>query len=165
MTESYKDFPRPAVTCDVVAVTDEAEPRVLLILRGHDPGKGLWALPGGFVDVGDVFVDQGEDIDVAAYRELEEETGLTRSQIEAAGAKLVQVGAVGTPYRDARQRIITVVWAVRLPVELVDAVQAGDDADDARWFPVDDFDRSNLAFDHASLLEKGLARLSQERNV
>ena len=158
---SYKDFPRPAVTCDVVVVTDEPDPRVLLILRGHEPGKGLWALPGGFVDVGDVFSDQGEDIDVAAYRELEEETGLSRALLAEHGVQLVQVGAVGTPYRDARQRIITIVWAARIPVSLVNRAVAGDDADDARWAPITGLDRDKLAFDHGRLLELGVARLSQ----
>ncbi len=152
-------WPRPAVTCDVVLLTDEPDPRVLLIRRGRDPFAGRWALPGGFVDVGDGVVDQGEDLDEAAYRELAEETGLTRAMLEARGVALRQVGAVGTPYRDPRQRTITVLWAARIPPDLADRAVAGDDAEAVRWVPLSAVDPDALAFDHAELLARAVQTL------
>src|SRR5579863_7145352 len=76
------DFPRPSVTVDIAAFSViDAELRVLLIRRGEHPFKGSWALPGGFVRVGDGHRDQGEDLDAAAARELEEETALTVADV------------------------------------------------------------------------------------
>ena len=48
MIYEYK-YPRPAVTADCVVITQEAEPRVLLVKRGFEPFKGCWAFPGGFM--------------------------------------------------------------------------------------------------------------------
>src|SRR5262245_14611944 len=71
-------FSRPSVTVDLVILTvQDKDPKVLLVQRGEHPFKGRWALPGGFVRVNDDRKDQGEDLDAAALRELEEETGLS----------------------------------------------------------------------------------------
>src|SRR5205085_7044761 len=77
------DYPRPAVTVDVVIVTRDKPRRVLLIRRKHEPFAGLWALPGGFVDM-----DEG--LEAAARRELQEETGVRAARLE-------QLGAFGEP--------------------------------------------------------------------
>ena len=82
------EYPRPAVTVDVVIVTRKKKRRVLLIRRKHDPFEGMWAIPGGFVDM-------DEPIDDAARRELFEETGVRMK-------KLVQLHTFGDPYRDPR---------------------------------------------------------------
>ena len=50
MIYEYK-YPRPAVTADCVVITQEAEPRVLLVKRGNEPYKGSWAFPGGFMNM------------------------------------------------------------------------------------------------------------------
>ena len=63
------EYPRPALTTDIVVVTREKRPRVLLIRRKKDPFAGRWAIPGGFVD-------ENESLDEAARRELREETGV-----------------------------------------------------------------------------------------
>ena len=52
------DYARPAVTADVVLITREAQPRVLLIQRAHEPFAGAWALPGGFVNADEPIVDR-----------------------------------------------------------------------------------------------------------
>src|SRR5690348_5915796 len=76
--ERYRpgDFPRPAVTVDLVVLTViDADLKLLLVEREEHPFKGEWALPGGFVRVGEG-KERGEDLDAAAARELAEETGL-----------------------------------------------------------------------------------------
>ena len=50
MSYTYK-YPRPAVTADVVAITKEEEPKVLLIQRAFEPYQGCWAFPGGFMEM------------------------------------------------------------------------------------------------------------------
>ena len=72
MPFTYK-YPRPALTVDcVVFGLDEANLKVLLIQRELEPHGGAWALPGGFVHV-------DEDLDQAAMRELQEETGVDQA--------------------------------------------------------------------------------------
>src|SRR5262245_56479484 len=92
---SYK-YPRPAVTVDIVVVTDEARPRVLLIRRKHAPYTGRWAIPGGYVEM-------EEDLESAARRELAEETGVHVKRVE-------QLYTFGAPRRDPRGRTISVVY-------------------------------------------------------
>src|SRR5438128_4986046 len=94
------DYPRPSVTVDMIIVTTEPRPRVLLIRRKHDPFAGLWALPGGFVN-------QDEALDAAARRELREETGVEASAIE-------QLHTFGDPGRDPRGHTISVAYLARL---------------------------------------------------
>jgi 8-oxo-dGTP diphosphatase len=139
---TYK-YPRPALTVDcVVFGLDDTDLKVLLIQRDLEPHRGAWALPGGFVHV-------GEDLDQAALRELREETGVDRVFLE----QLYTFGAVG---RDPRERVVTVAYYAL--VKLLDhRVQAATDARNAAWFAVDDV--PTLAFDHAEIIAAALARL------
>lgn len=155
------DWAYPAVTVDLVLLTDEATPRVLLIERAQDPYAGHWALPGGFVDVGNATTDQGEGLETAARRELAEETAIASELLDAHGVELVQVAAFGTPYRDPRRRTITILYAGIVPTALIPHTKAGDDAADARWIPLDEIEGLDLAFDHSELLARGVSRLSQ----
>ena len=132
------------VTADCVTFCYEPEMglAVLLVERGGEPFKGRWALPGGFVDL-------DEDLEVAARRELKEETGIEADYVE-------QFGAFGKPGRDPRGRNVTIAHLAivghgRTPVS------GGDDAADARWFPVTDV--PELAFDHHEIAEQGLCGL------
>ncbi len=93
--------------------------KILLINRGNYPYKGCWALPGGFVDI-------GEDIATAANRELMEETGLS-------GLYLEQVFTWGLPDRDPRYRCITASHVAMADASTLKPV-AGDDAAEACWF-------------------------------
>lgn len=107
---------------------------ILLVERAHDPFAGSWALPGGFVE-------QDEDLEPAARRELAEETGLEVGPAE-------QLGAFGKPGRDPRQRTVSVVfiaWANGRH-----EVTAGDDAAKAEWFALADLPQ--LAFDHMEIV-------------
>ena len=146
-TERYTyPYPRPMVTVDAVIFRELAHGReLLLILRGHEPFAGHWALPGGFVGI-------EEDLDVAAARELAEETGLH-------GLGLRQLGAFGAPGRDPRGRTISVVyWGLAGPeAEII----AGDDAAEARWF--DTGSLPPLAFDHDRIIEQALQWLEEEK--
>jgi len=142
---SPREFPVWLLTVDaVVLAVDEdetAEPHVLLIKRGNYPYKGSWALPGGFIDVGEAPAD-------AALRELREEAGL---EVETAA----QIGAFGTPNRDPRGPAVSI--AHFCPVTTKDGVMpqvyAGDDAVEAGWFKVTEVKKMDLAFDHKDMIK------------
>ncbi|MFC7047651.1 NUDIX domain-containing protein [Emcibacter nanhaiensis] len=134
------DYPHPAVTVDIVVLRDcDGELQVLLVRRAQEPFKDTWALPGGFVDI-------DEDLEQAARRELEEETGLRDIPLE-------QLHAFGAVERDPRERVISVAYLARLP-ENAPQPRAGSDAAAAAWFPLTAL--PDLAFDHRAIL--GLAR-------
>jgi 8-oxo-dGTP diphosphatase len=129
------DYPRPAVTVDIVIVTREAKTRVLLIRRKNEPFQGCWAIPGGFVNM-------DEDLEAAARRELFEETGVQAKE-------LAQLHTFGAPRRDPRGRTISVVY---LAVVAADKLKprAGDDAAEVGWFSL--VRPPKLAFDHKDIL-------------
>jgi len=138
--------PRPSLTVDCVVFgldgLDQEDLKVLLIERGHDPFAGSWALPGGFVDM-------GEDLETAARRELEEETGVTIGYLE-------QLYTFGAPQRDPRGRVISVAWYGL--VRTLDHPPTGaDDANKAEWFPV--VSPPKLAFDHQAIVTMAHERL------
>src|SRR5438552_2863418 len=100
------NFARPSVTVDIVAFTMiDALLRVLLVRRAEPPFRGCWALPGGFVRVGEGQRNPGESLEAAVGRELEEETGLRPSDVY-----VEQLGAFGEPNRDPRMRVISVAY-------------------------------------------------------
>jgi 8-oxo-dGTP diphosphatase len=129
------DYARPAVTVDIVVVTREKRPQVLLIRRKHEPFAGCWALPGGFVDEGETLVQ-------AARRELHEETGLRLSRLE-------QLFTFGDPGRDPRGWTVSVAFITQVDAKKVKAV-AADDAAEVGWHLVDR--PPALAFDHRTIL-------------
>lgn len=139
------DYPRPAVTVDLVLVTREEPPRVLLIRRKHEPFEGMWAIPGGFVDM-------DETLEAAARRELQEETGIR------APRRLEQLHAFGDPGRDPRTRTISVAYLAEVDPNHV-RPKAGDDAAEAAWHRLDR--PPKLAFDHAKILAAARRRLSE----
>lgn len=142
-----QQFPPIYVTVDLVVLTvRDGRLQVMLIERGGEPYAGRLALPGGFVNV-------KEGLEAAAYRELEEETGVGRRDVV-----LEQVATYGNPDRDPRGRIVSVVW-MALGANLPDP-RGGTDAADAMWRPVDGLlgRRRTLAFDHDEILRDGLER-------
>jgi 8-oxo-dGTP diphosphatase len=147
MTYDASTFPPFAVTADlVVLMLRDAELLALLIRRGAEPYAGKLALPGGFTHV-------DEDIETAAYRELQEEVDVGRRDVV-----LEQLRTYGAPERDPRMRVVSVAW-LALGANLPEPT-AGSDAADAFWMPVRKALRrpKELAFDHAQVLRDGLDR-------
>lgn len=138
-------FPPFAVTVDVVLLTvREGVLSVLLVERETHPYRGRLALPGGFVAV-------DEDLDAAAVRRLEHETGVRRSV-----AHMEQLGAFGDPARDPRMRVVSVAYLVFAPD--LPAPTPGAGARWVAWVPVRAVETDRLAFDHAAVLAAGVER-------
>jgi len=141
------NYHRPSVTVDVVVfgLDDSVGAlKVLLIKRGR-PGtafEGCWAIPGGFIE-------KDEDLEVAARRELREETHAEPSYIE-------QLATFGRPGRDPRGHVISVAYMALVRCDSL-VIQGDDDAKEARWWSVDHL--PDLAFDHAEILATALKRL------
>lgn len=137
------EYDRPLVTVDIVLfVVREDDLQVLLIKRHNPPFQGMWAIPGGFVEI-------NEGLEEAAERELSEETGLS-------GIYLEQLFTFGAPNRDPRSRVISVAYFALVPAHDVQ-LRAGDDAAQAAWYSA--YSLPKLAFDHAEILEYALTRL------
>lgn len=148
------DYAHPALTADVLLFAWRDEDLwTLLIRRKHPPFAGEWAIPGGFVDV-------GEPPRRAAQRELEEETGLRELALE-------QLHVFGEPGRDPRGHVVTVTYVGWVPPEQVARARAGDDAAEARWWSIREL--PPLAFDHAQVLSYALqwlrARLTRTEGL
>ena len=138
------EYPRAAVTTDsVIFGFDGQELLVLLIKRGGEPYKGCWAFPGGFLNM-------DETVEECAFRELKEETGLEPDQ-------MAQFGVFSAVDRDPRGRVLTVSFYALIKKE---QVSGGDDAADARWFPINAL--PPLAFDHSDMLREALAALKRD---
>jgi 8-oxo-dGTP diphosphatase len=120
----------PVLAADAIL---EPEPGRVLLIRRKNPPHG-WALPGGFVEV-------GESLEEAVRREILEETGLVI-------AKTVQMHAYSAPGRDPRLPTVTVVFAASAS----GTPAAGDDAAETRLFALDGLP-ADLCFDHRQVLE------------
>lgn len=139
----YK-YPHPSVTTDcVIFGFGGTKLSVLLVKRGVEPYKGRWAFPGGFMNM-------DESAEEGALRELQEETGLK-------GAYIRQFHTFTAPERDPRERVITIAYYALVRMQ---EVAGGDDADDARWFTLDEVPQ--LAFDHDQILRKAQKALRQQ---
>jgi 8-oxo-dGTP diphosphatase len=140
------EYARPALAVDAVVFgLDDDELKVLLIQRDLEPFLGKWALPGGFVRI-------GESLEEAVLRELQEEAGLSQVFLE-------QLYTFGAMDRDPRERVVTVAYYAL--VKLSDhRVKAATDARDAAWFAVPE--ATGLAFDHDRIVATALQRLKSK---
>lgn len=138
------EYPRPALTvdCIIFGLDESAILKVLLIERANDPFKNQWALPGGFVDM-------EENLETAALRELEEETGVKNVFIE-------QLYTFGAPARDPRGRVVSVAYYALVNLTQ-HPVQAASDARNVNWFDINHL--PPLAFDHDEILKVAINRL------
>jgi 8-oxo-dGTP diphosphatase len=143
-------YPPFGVTVDVVVLTvTEGRLAVLLVERDTHPFRGDLALPGGFVQ-------PDEDLDAAAVRRLERETGIRRGSSPHEGAHVEQLGAFGAPDRDPRMRVVSVAYLVFAPD--LPAPVPGRTTRSVAWVPVEDVDVPRLAFDHDRVLAAGVER-------
>ena len=125
----------PKIMVDVIVPSEEGH--ILLIRRGSDPYEGYWALPGGFVEV-------GETLEEAAAREAEEETGLEVEIIRL-------VGVYSDPDRDPRGHNVSCAYLARAQSG---ELSAATDADEAAFL---DPSTVELAFDHEKIIADALA--------
>ncbi len=133
------NFFKSAFSVDnVIFGFDEGDLKVLLIKRGTDPFKGLWALPGDLVY-------PNEDLDAAAYRVLEELTGIQNVYLE-------QVHTFGAVNRHPLGRVITIAYYSLVKISDF-TTRAASFAENVEWHIVDKAMRSQLAFDHNIILE------------
>lgn len=137
-------YPHPAVATDcVVFGFDGYELKVLLIERGLEPFKGMWAFPGGFLRM-------NETAEECILRELKEETGLELKSVK-------QLGTFSGINRDPRERVISIAFYSLSPNT---EVHGGDDASKAHWWSLDDIPQ--LAFDHDYILRQAMRKLRQD---
>lgn len=125
------------VTVDIILQKNDS---ILLIKRKKEPFANCWAFPGGFME-------EDEDIEDAAKRELEEETSIKVAHLE-------QVGAFGKPGRDPRNPTISIVHYAMVPENTV--AIAADDAKEAQWFSIQQL--PELAFDHATIIQTAITK-------
>lgn len=134
----------PVITTNVVVFTlRDGSLKVLLVRRGNEPFKSMWALPGGHLG-------SDEDLDDSAMRTLEEGTGVS-------GVYLEQLYTFGRPGRDPRRRTIAISYFALIPSERLQ-LRAAVDAEGVGWFSLDEMPA--LAFDHAEMVEVARQRLS-----
>lgn len=145
-------FPPVFVTTDCVVIQSG---HILLIQRGQSPGKGLWALPGGFLD-------QTETIEQCAIRELVEETNIKlQPEVLLRCIETVKVfDRAGGVSQEDRGRIITHVHLIKLDdTKPLPKVTGGDDAAVARWIPLGEINYREIFSDHGQIIQSMLGKL------
>ncbi|HEX3888787.1 MAG TPA: NUDIX hydrolase [Phenylobacterium sp.] len=133
-------YPHMAVTADAVILTRSQPRKVLLVQRGGPPFKGMWAIPGGYVDL-------DERIETAAARELAEETGLRIGALRF-------LGYFDAVDRDPRERTLSLAFWGMVADEHASPLAAGDDAKALGWHLVGRLPA--MAFDHAEILRAAI---------
>jgi bifunctional NMN adenylyltransferase/nudix hydrolase len=149
MVKKYKEswkaapFPPTFVTVDAVVVQSG---HLLLVKRGAMPGKGLWALPGGFLNQEETLLD-------GAIRELKEETKI-KVPVPVLKGSIKDSKTFDHPNRSSRGRTITTAFYIDLGFgEELPKVKGSDDAQDARWVPFNEVDREQMFEDHFAILD------------
>lgn len=139
-------YRNPTPTVDVVIFVPDgtSEGDGVVLIERLNPPYG-WALPGGFVDI-------GETCEQAAVREMKEETGL---DVTLTGL----LGVYSDPERDLRQHTISVVYTGK--VQDINSLKAGDDAGKVEVFPLEKW--PELAFDHEKILSDFMSLITKDR--
>ena len=138
------EYPRIDITVDAVVFGEDNDTTyVLLIQRKKDPFKDCWAIPGGFVD-------EGETLEQAVVRELEEETSIQITNLK-------QLHTFSDPKRDPRKRIISAAFYTVINKNDVNPV-AADDASNLSWFNINEL--PVLAFDHEEILNMAIKKIN-----
>jgi bifunctional NMN adenylyltransferase/nudix hydrolase len=147
MIRKYKEawkaapFPPTFMTVDAVVVQSG---HILLVKRGDMPGKGLWALPGGFLNQEETMLD-------GAIRELKEETKI-KVPIPVLKGSIKESKTFDAPNRSARGRTITQAFFIDLGVGELPKVKGSDDAEKAFWVPFNQVKQDKMFEDHAHII-------------
>ena len=137
-------YPPTFVTVDAV-VTQSGH--VLLVQRRAWPGKGLWALPGGFVG-------EDEGLRAACLREVKEETRI-KLPLPVLEGHIRQSRVFDHPYRSLRGRTFTHAFHIDLPPDQsLPKVRGGDDARNAFWLPLAQLDPARFFEDHYYIIQE-----------
>ena len=147
---AHAPYPPTFVTVDGVVVQSG---HLLLVRRRAYPGKGLWALPGGFLD-------QNEGVKEGVIRELREETKLKVPTAVLKGS-IKDSKVFDHPNRSLRGRTVTHAHLIELNPGPLPPVKGGDDADKARWFPLEEVltMEGHLFEDHYSIINYFIGRV------
>lgn len=143
--QQFSSLPYPPifVTTDAVVVQSG---HILMIKRRSYPGKGLWALPGGFVNA-----DTDKSLIDAMVRELKEETKLKVPEPVLKGS-IVNNRVFDSIGRSSRGRTITHAYHIKLADGELPTVKGSDDAEKAKFIPLNDIDRSKCFEDHFEII-------------
>jgi bifunctional NMN adenylyltransferase/nudix hydrolase len=148
MIKKYKEawkvapFPPTFMTVDAVVVQSG---HILLVKRGDMPGKGLWALPGGFLNQEETMLD-------GAIRELKEETKI-KVPVPVLKGCIKASKTFDAPNRSARGRTITQAFYIDLGVGELPKVKGADDAEKAFWVPFKDVMQEKMFEDHFHIID------------
>ena len=144
--KQYASLPYPPIfsTADSVVIQSG---HVLMIKRRAEPGKGLWALPGGYVNA---YTDKS--VEDAAIRELREET-LIKVPAPVLRGNIKRSKVFDAVDRSPRGRIITHAFHIELPDGELPKVKGSDDAEKARWVPIAEVKSEECFEDHFEILQ------------
>ena len=132
------------VTTDAVVICSG---HVLMIKRRSEPGKGLWALPGGFLNA-----DTDKSVEACMLRELKEETGI-KVPVPVLKGSIQSNRVFDAIGRSTRGRTITHAFKIVLPDGELPKVKGMDDAEKARWVPIGELDSAVCYEDHYEILQ------------
>lgn len=148
MIKKYKEawkvapFPPTFMTVDAVVVQSG---HILLVKRGDMPGKGLWALPGGFLNQEETMLD-------GAIRELKEETKI-KVPVPVLKGSIKGSKTFDAPNRSTRGRTITQAFFIDLGVGELPKVKGSDDAEKAFWVPFSKLKQELFFEDHFAIID------------
>ncbi len=144
--QQYASLPYPPVFVTTDAVVIQSG-HVLMIKRRSEPGKGLWALPGGFLNA-----NTDKSVETAMLRELREETGI-KVPVPVLKGSIVRSRVFDAIGRSARGRTITHAFQIVLPDGELPKVKGMDDAEKARWVPIAEVKSQDCFEDHYEILQ------------
>ena len=144
--KQYASLPYPPIfsTADSVVIQSG---HILLIKRRAEPGKGLWALPGGYVNA-----NTDKSVEDAAIRELREET-LIKVPAPVLRGSIRRSKVFDAIDRSPRGRIITHAFHIELPDGELPKVKGNDDAEKARWVPIAEVRSEECFEDHYEIIQ------------
>jgi bifunctional NMN adenylyltransferase/nudix hydrolase len=144
--KQYASLPYPPIfsTADAVVIQSG---HVLMIRRRAEPGKGLWALPGGYVNAA-----TDKSVEDAAIRELREET-MIKVPAPVLRGSIVRSKVFDAIDRSPRGRIITHAFYIQLPDGELPKVKGSDDAEKARWVPIAEVRSEECFEDHYEIIQ------------